>query len=154
MTLERWCAERHLADPPTVVARRVKGVDKHANAHVRALLRARPGETILYRRVALSCGGHVLSRADNWYRPERLTAAMNHELQTTDRPFGLVVKPLKFHRERREDKTLAPGGADVLRHEALLETPDGTPFSLVVETYTRAVLDAEPSPSVGQKLKP
>jgi hypothetical protein len=31
--------------------------------------------------------------------------------------------------------------AAVIRHEAVLATPDGTPFSLVIETYTDEVLD-------------
>ena len=30
--------------------------------------------------------------------------------------------------------------AEVMRHRAVLSTPDGTPFSLVVETYTNQVL--------------
>lgn len=144
--LQRWCATRRLANPPVIVARRVFGRDKPDDAEVRALLHAAPGEPIRYRRVALACGDHVLSNADNWYRPARLTAQMNAELANTDHPFGTVVKPLDFHRERLEVRVLlAPGvkrtPAAVIRHRALLETPDGTPFSLVVETYTKAVLD-------------
>jgi len=33
--------------------------------------------------------------------------------------------------------------SDVIRHRAVLETADGEPFSLVVETYTSHVLDGE-----------
>jgi hypothetical protein len=145
-TLQRWCAERHLADPAKIVARRVPVQDKPTGPEVRRLLHAAPGEAIGYRRVALACGGHVLSNADNWYRPGALTAQMNAELGTTDHPFGAVVRPLGFHRRTLSAKVLisardrrAPGA--VLRHEAVLETPDGTPFSLVVETYTSQVLD-------------
>lgn len=159
-TLQQWCAARRMADPPVIVAHRVPGVDKPADAAVRALLHAAPGEPIRYRRVALACGAHVLSNADNWYRPGQLTGAMNRELEATDHPFGAVVRPLGFHRVRLSTRVLvAPGAraipADVIRHEALLETPDGTPFSLVVETYARAVLDQGPAPaSVRQKLQP
>jgi len=145
-TLRRWCATRHLADPPTMVARRVLGQDKPADAEVRMLLRVSPGEPVRYRRVALACGDYVLSNADNWYRPAALTAAMNAELDTTDHPFGAVVKPLGFHRRTLSAKVLmsprdhhAP--AAVIRHQAVLEAPDGAPFSLVVETYTAAVAD-------------
>jgi hypothetical protein len=134
--LQRWCADRHIADPAVIVAERQRGRDKPATAEVRALLHAAPGETIRYRRVALACGGHVLSNADNWYRPAQLTAAMNAELDGTDHPFGAVVRPLQFHRESLEARVLA-GPGDILRNKALLETPDGTPFSLVVETYAR-----------------
>jgi hypothetical protein len=147
--LQQWCAARRLADPPVLVAHRITGHDEPADAAVRALLRAAPGEPIRYRRVALACGRHVLSVADNWYRPGRLTAAMNAELDATDHPFGLVVRPLNFARERLEARVLAPaaGGAippDVIRQRALLVTPDGIPFSYVVETYSRAVLDEGP----------
>jgi hypothetical protein len=138
--LAQWCADHYLADPPTIVARRLPG-EKPADAHVRTLLHAAPGEPIRYRRVALACGPHTLSTADNWYRPGRLTAAMNTELDGTDHPFGTVVKPLGFHRVRLSARLLVSAGHStthaVIRHEAVLETPDGTPFSLVIETYRR-----------------
>ena len=145
-TLQRWCAARHLADPPKIVAERVLGGDKPAGAEVRRLLHAAPGESVRYRRVALACGDHVLSNADNWYRPGRLTAAMNAELDSTDHPFGAVVKPLGFHRVTLSAEVLVSPDAraippGVIRHRAVLETPDGEPFSLVVETYTSHVLD-------------
>jgi hypothetical protein len=150
-TLQRWCAARRLADPPVIVARRAPGPGKPAGARVRALLRAGPDEPIGYRRVALACGAHVLSNADNWYLPGRLTAAMNRELAATDHPFGVVVRPLGFHRQTLDAQILVPPGARalpaaVIRNRALLETADGAPFSLVVETYTRAVLDAGAAP--------
>ena len=145
-TLRRWCAARRMADPPRIVAERAPGPGKSADAEVRRLLHAAPGEAIRYRRVALACGAHVLSNADNWYRPGRLTAAMNAELAATDHPFGAVVKPLHFRRVTLRAQVLvlpaAPAiPAAVIRHEAVLETPDGEPFSLVVETYTAHVLD-------------
>ena len=155
-TLQRWCAARRLADPAKIVARRVPVQDEPAGAQVRRLLHAAPGEPIRYRRVALACGDHVLSNADNWYRPGALTAQMNAELETTDHPFGAVVRPLGFHRRTLRATVLitardrrAP--AALLRHEAVLETPDGTPFSLVVETYTREVLVEG---STGQQVEP
>ena len=152
--LQQWCADRELADPPVIVAERQAGRDKPAAAAVRALLRAAPGEAIRYRRVALACGRRVLSRADNWYRPAQLTAAMNTELDTTDHPFGAVVHPLNFHREALDRKVLARPDAvcvpaEIIRNKALLETPDGIPFSLVVETYSRALLNDGPAAGNG-----
>jgi hypothetical protein len=144
-TLQRWCADRRLADPPAIVAHRVLGRDKPADGEVRALLHAARDEPIRYRRVALACGEYVLSNADNWYRPAALTAAMNAELDTTDHPFGAVVKPLGFHRHTLSAVVLmstsdrTPPDA-VIRHKAVLEAPDGSPFSLVVETYSKEVL--------------
>jgi hypothetical protein len=145
-TLQRWCAVRGLADPATIVARRAPGQDKPATAQVRRLLHAAPGERIRYRRVALACGDHVLSNADNWYRPGALTAAMNAELDASDHPFGAVVRALGFHRRTLRATILISAKdrrppAAVIRHEAVLETPEGAPFSLVIETYTNEVLD-------------
>jgi hypothetical protein len=112
---------------------------------VRGLLHAAPSEPIRYRRVALACGEHVLSNADNWYRPAALTAVMNAELDTTDHPFGAVVRPLGFHRHTLSAQILISANDRrtpdaIIRHEAVLETPDGAPFSLVIETYTKDAL--------------
>ena len=143
--LGQWCAGRRLADPPVIRAVRDSAPDKPADARVRARLGAARGETIRYRHVRLTCGAHVLSEADNWYRPALLTPGMNAALDHTDTPFGLVVKPLGFHRVRLGATFLigrygvAKAGGGVLRHEALLVMPNGEPFSLVVETYTAEV---------------
>ncbi|HZZ89289.1 MAG TPA: hypothetical protein VFE13_13250 [Caulobacteraceae bacterium] len=144
-TLQHWCATRHLAEPARIVAHRLLGADKAATPQVRRLLHAAPGEPIRYRRVALACGDRVLSNADNWYRPGALTKAMKAELDATDHPFGLVVKPLGFHRRTLTAKVLVMARswrlpAALIRHRAVLEAADGTPFSLVVETYTDEVL--------------
>src|SRR6201992_3217418 len=72
LTLDRWCEAHGLASPAKIVAERVHGVDKPASDEQRRLLAVGEGEPIRYRRVRLSCGGHVLSEADNWYVPGRL----------------------------------------------------------------------------------
>lgn len=153
--LGTWCAEHAMASPPVIRAERDVTVDRPADADVRRMLGAGPGETVRYRRVRLACGLHVLSEADNWYLPRLLTAEMNRQLGETDRPFGLVVRSLKFTRRTLEVKTLLRAAArgtaralvlphNVSRHRALLLDGEGRPFSLVVETYTDAVLDFAP----------
>jgi hypothetical protein len=93
---------------------------------------------------------------DNWYRPAALTAAMNAELEGTDHPFGLVVAPLGFRRRTFSARLLFSAAdrrppAAIIRHEAVLETADGSPFSLVVETYTAEALEeGAPPPSAGR----
>ena len=135
---------------------------KPAAADVRAALDVKPDEPLGYRRVRLKCGDHVLSEADNWYVPARLTPEMNHVLETTDTPFGKAVAALHFRRHTLSADLLwrpLPNGWEmgaptpsenagaltipdhVLEHRAVLSTPDGEPFSEVVETYTGAVLD-------------
>ena len=166
LTLERWCADHRLADPALIVAERVHDVDRPATAEVRAALDVKPDEPLGYRRVRLKCGDRVLSEADNWYVPARLTPEMNHVLETTDTPFGKAVAALHFRRHTlsadllfrplpqgwetggvaAQDKGSALAIPDhVLEHRAVLSLPDGEPFSEVVETYTGEVL-AFPAP--------
>jgi hypothetical protein len=161
LTIERWCADHRLADPARIVAERVSDAAKPASAEVREALDVKPGEPLGYRRVRLKCGDHVLSEADNWYVPARLTPEMNHALETTDTPFGKAVAALHFRRHTLSadllwrplpkgweiDATPVPQEAGaltipdhVLEHRAVLSTPDGEPFSEVVETYTGEVL--------------
>ena len=145
----------------------VHEVDKAPTAEQRQLLGVSATEPIRYRRVRLRCGEHVLSEADNWYVPSRLTPDMNQQLDTTDIAFGRVVQPLNFQRRTLSARLLwlpLPQGwemgstvvdlstdklkvpAQVLEHRAILTLPDGTPFSEVVETYTGEVL-AFPEPT-------
>lgn len=144
--LGQWCATRHLADPPTIKALRDRALTIPADRRVRARLHATIDQTVNYRHVRLACGDHVLSEADNWYLPDRLTPEMNRLLEQTDTPFGAVVRPLDFHRHTlRVTQLLRRGDADpvphaVLRHEAVLTDGAGRPFSYVVETYTSEVL--------------
>src|SRR5690349_20066798 len=93
------CASLKLASPAVIHAVRDKNADSKAGPAIRKLLDVGSNTRLGYRRVKLTCGSHVLSEADNWYVPDRLTPDMNHALDTTDVPFGAVVKPLNFRRE-------------------------------------------------------
>lgn len=163
LTLERWCADHHMAEPPRIVARRVREATKPIPVDLRALLKVDAGEPIGYRHVQLMCGAHVLSEADNWYVPSRLTVEMNQRLDTTDEPFGKVVQPLHFRRSTLSAELLwspLPNGWEmsaarppagdqsalrvpdaVMRHRAMLFDAAQVPFSAVVETYTNKIVD-------------
>ncbi len=161
VTLQRWCEQHKLAAEPRIVAVPVPGAPKAATDAQRLELRVGPGEPVRYRHVRLRCGALVLSEADNWYVPARLSAEMNHRLETTDTPFGVIVHELRFQRHTLSARLLwrplpagwemnasaEPAGtetlrvpAEVLEHRAVLTLPDGTPISEVVETYTGNVL--------------
>ena len=161
LTLDRWCDAHHLAAPAKIAAERLRNVDKAPSAEQRQILGVGPADAIGYRRVRLHCGAHVLSEADNWYVPGRLTPDMNRQLETSDIAFGRAVQALHFSRHTLSAKLLwqplpqgwemgaalpnaSPAGLaippEVLQHQAVLTLPDGTPFSLVVETYTGEVL--------------
>lgn len=175
LTLDRWCVRHQLAQQGArIVADRVKGQDKQPPAEVRARLRIGTDERIAYRRVRLRCGERVLSEADNWFVPSRLTAEMNRTLETSNTAFGRVVRPLGFRRSTLSARLLwspLPDGWDIgneqlprgtpgtmlvipdklIEHQAVLARHDGVLFSYVIETYTSAVLDFPPSakPSLG-----
>jgi hypothetical protein len=172
LTLDRWCEAHRLASPPRIVAERVRGADKPPTPEVREVLAVSATEPVRYRRVRLRCGDRVLSEADNWYVPARLTPEMNRALDTTDIAFGRAVQELRFRRRTLSASLLwspLPEGWEmgaqprvdnapalkipphVLQHRAVLALPDGTPISTVVETYTSEVL-AFPEPPAGPPM--
>jgi len=141
--LGEWCARRGIAAPPTIRAIAVKDGDPAADPSLRAELGVGAGEPLGFRHVLLACGDTVLSDARNWYVPGRLTPDMNEALATTQTPFGKVVAPLGFRRERLAEKRGAlPGcpAGTVLSHHAVLKLADGRAISVVTECYTAANL--------------
>lgn len=166
-TIEAWCADHAMAPEPRIRARLLREIDKPTTAEQRRRLQVGPDELVKYRRVQLSCGDRILSEADNWYVPGRLTAEMNRLLETTDTPFGRAVQDLKPFRQTFAAEVLwspLPAGWDrpgaqlpPSRPGAVLEIPDhlfshravlfadGVPFSEVAETYTSQVLNFTPA---------
>ncbi len=164
--LEAWCADHAMAADPRLKAQRVPGPDKPLDAAGRARLAIGPDEPVRYRHVKLACGTHVLSDADNWYVPARLTPAMNEALDTTDTSFGTVVAPLGVTRETLSARTLwqaLPPGWDMrapaadrperpldvppvlFEHRAALYDAHHTPVSEVAEHYTNEILAFAPA---------
>lgn len=181
LTLEHWCREHELADPPQIVAHRIDAVAAPASAEVRSDLQVSPADPVRYRRVELTCGAHVLSVAENWYVPSRLTPEMNRLLDETQTPFGKVVLPLKPHRETLAVQHLwsplpegwerlpnsSSSGAPVAKavavplnippalfeHRALLYTEARVAIAEVREVYQRGLLDF-PEPQVASDPRP
>jgi hypothetical protein len=169
LTLESWCREHALAEDPRIAARLIAGVDKALTAEQRQRLQVR-GEKVTYRKVELRCGAKMLSEAENWYVPGRLTAEMNRLLETTDTPFGRAVQPLEPFRQTFEVRLLwspLPDGWErdpkarppcvttgaltipdaLFEHRAVLYTRERQPFSEVHEIYQRQILSF-PAPVV------
>lgn len=161
-TLRQWCAAHHMAQDAKITARLFRGIRKPISAEQRRALEIGPNEPVVYRRVALVCGMHILSEADNWYVPARLTPAMNAALASSDIPFGRVVRPLHPRRQTILVKMLwqplpqgwemAPPPADhsrqalaipplLFEHRALVLAGDGKPISEVDENYRAELLD-------------
>jgi chorismate-pyruvate lyase len=156
-TLDQWCTAHKLSSETKIRAQLIPGVEKQPTAEQRHRLEIDEREPVKFRHVELKCGERMLSEADNWYVPSRLTAEMNTVLDTTDTPFGRAVAALKpFRRTFAVDilwKPLADGWetrpppADhpqqaltippqLFQHRALVITPELKPISEVTETYT------------------
>ena len=113
----------------------------------------------------------MLSIADNWYVPARLTPEMNQLLESGETPFGKVVRPLHPHREtlgvtllwspmpegwetaagKIGAKRASPGPlqipAALFEHRAIVYTDAQRPIAEVHEIYQRGVLEF-PEPRV------
>jgi chorismate-pyruvate lyase len=169
-TLEKWCGDHQLADEPRIVAQMIGHADTAPSVEQRRRLGVAATEEVKYRRVQLRCGSRLLSEAENWYVPGRLTTDMNRMLETTGTPFGTVVRPLEPFRQTFEvtmlwsplparwerDTAVAPmamsGGTlsvpeALFAHRAVLFTRDHVPFSEVYEVYQRQLLAFPPPPS-------
>ncbi len=164
-TLETWCADHHMASPARITAIVDRSAAVPASPLDRVLLGIGPNEPVRYRRVALACGPHILSEAENWFVPSRLTASMIQLLARTDTPFGRAIADLHPVRQtlavERLWQPLSPGweqGAapvtphdarvralviptEIFRHRALLYDTRHRPIALVVETYRGEVLN-------------
>lgn len=168
LTLENWCRDHKLAVEPKILAHLVPSVIKAPTAEQRQRLEVTAEDEVKYRKVQLRCGSRVLSEAENWYVPSRLTPEMNRLLETTDIPFGKVVKLLEPYRRTFAVKLLwapLPEGWEhgsgklpvttsgtlaipdaVFEHRALLYTHEHRPFSEVSEVYQRQILAFPPVP--------
>ena len=143
--LETWCRDHRLADPATIVAHVIEGARKRPSAEQLRRLGVDDERDVAYRHVRLECGAHVLSEADNWYVPARLTPEMNRVLTTTDTPFGRAVAALAPSRHTLAVRMLwsdsnRPLPDALFEHRAVLYTRDARPFCEVAEVYRRELL--------------
>ena len=164
LSLEKWCRDHKMADDPVVLARPIAGIDKAPASEQLQRLQVTSAAEVKYRGVELRCGSHVLSEADNWYVPGRLTAAMNSLLETSDTPFGKAVQslhpyrrtfavailwsplPAGWEQERRPDGQSGERAKalvlpkELFEHRAILYTSEHEPFSEVRERYQGELL--------------
>ncbi|WP_457090407.1 hypothetical protein [Microvirga sp. P5_D2] len=106
-----------------------------------------------------------LATAENWFVPQRLTAAMNDRLQTTDIPFGTVIAPLNPFRRTLAVRS-APftsgspvtpawlGGLSddphpeiILEHTAVILSSSGAPLAFVREWFRSDLVSLVPKVS-------
>ena len=165
-SLQQWCADHHMAAEARISARLMPGAANPPTPEQLQRLQVNSPAETRYRLVQLSCGNKVLSIAENWYVPARLTADMNHQLDNTDTPFGKAVQPLAPFRRTFEVKVLwspLPQGwelvptasrqagdkvqqplaipAELFSHRAILYSKDNLPIAEVSEHYQGTLLD-------------
>lgn len=168
LTLEKWCRDHKLTREPKIVAHSIKNGVKAPTPEQRRRLQINDEEQVKYRKVQLRCGDKVLSEAENWYVPSRLTGEMNRILDTSETPFGKAVQPLGPYRQTfavkllwsplpegwelesprnlpRATKQLLAIPAALFEHRALLYSREHKPFAEVYEIYQRQIL-AFPQP--------
>lgn len=151
--LEEWCTTYLGASEPRIAVDVATRLSVPADESVRSRLKVDDAGRIAYRRVRLIWEDRVLSEADNWYVPERLTVRMNTALEASTEPFGRVIAALKPYRTNvrasvlwqpdsqsatPEQPIVVPD--EILRHEALLYSLRGDPLAEVHERYRRDVL--------------
>jgi hypothetical protein len=148
LTLDHWCAAHQLASPARIVAERVDAAYRAPTDEQRQLLGVNATEPIRYRRVRLICGHHVLSEADNWYVPARLTPEMNRVLDTTDTAFGRAVQTLNFRRRTLSAKLLS-----AFQKKAL---PRALPHPNILGWHPQHPRERQPpiGPTPHQRLRP
>ncbi len=158
-TLEHWCSVHGLAPVPVVRAVPSHDAPVPLPDTLRASLRIASSEPVRYRHVLLMCGSHVLSDAQNWYLPARLTPEMNRRLDSSDTPFGKVVAPLSFERRTlssdllwsplpsnwpqavtQGNRTLQMPEPLFRNRAILIRGADRLPFAALIETYRRDLL--------------
>lgn len=165
-SLENWCRDHRLAKEPKIVAHLITADNKAPTEEQRQHLMITAQDEVKYRRVQLRCGVHVLSEAENWYVPSRLTPEMNRLLETTETPFGKVVESLEPYRRTFAVKQLwtpLPDGWErepsklptktrqkltipdaIFQHQVVLYTREHKPFSEVSEVYQKQILAFPP----------
>jgi len=164
-TLEKWCQTHRLAAVPSIVAQPVLGDNKPPSQEQMQRLEVNEPKNVKHRKVRLYCGDQLLSEADNWYVPGRLTADMNRLLETTQTPFGKAVAPLQPYRQTISVKMLwspLPEGWEIenpvheakgrkqpltipdalFEHRAVVYGKDRKPIAEVHEVYQRQILAA------------
>ena len=168
-TMDRWCAEHGLAEAGDVRVGRSESLVDHPDTAGRDALRV-GGESLRYRQLTVTCGGHAVVRVQNWWAPARIPPETDHRLAAGDMLLPEAVTLLQpRHRTlrirdgwqplpqdwqiRRIDELRAwaaryPGTADRLdagltlfnRQVITTREVDNLPIALTEETYTGAAL--------------
>ncbi|MCB2054147.1 MAG: hypothetical protein KDE35_07905 [Geminicoccaceae bacterium] len=151
--LQRWCDARAIGRGSVVAVKHRVEVAGPSRFGPPVSLCAGPNESVVLRAVSLVRGEVELSRAHNWYVPQRLPPAVAACLETTDVPFGAAVATLAIERRTIAVRHLRPDGdppisgetrGTVLEHDALIVDAGGRILAVVSERYGSVLLAPAP----------
>jgi hypothetical protein len=140
-TLLAWCVEHGLSHGPITAEVRQRFSPSVVPDTVLSALEPAPGTTIHYRQVQLMRGTLHLATAENWFVPQRLTAAMNDRLQTQDVPFGIVITPLNPFRRTLAVRSAPFTSGSPVTPARLDGSPQDPPPEIVLE-HTAVILSS------------
>jgi hypothetical protein len=168
-TLLAWCEEHGLSQGPITAEVRQRFSPTVVPDNVLTTLEPAPGTTIHYRQVQLMRGTLHLATAENWFVPQRLTAAMNDRLQTKHVPFGTVIAPLNPFRRtlavrsapftsgspitpaRLEGSSRDPHPEIILEHTAVILGSSGAALAFVREWFRSDLVSLVPKVSAPKR---
>jgi chorismate-pyruvate lyase len=104
-------------------------------------LRLAPGDDLRHRVVRLMAGEKLVSEAELWFVANRLPAERVQRLESSDTPFGRIMRPLGLKRVVLMARICRPGEAGALLHRALLAAPGGVPVAEVFELYASGLFE-------------
>ena len=93
-----------------------------------------------------------LAAAENWFVPQRLTAAMNEALDETEVPFGTVIAALRPLR-RILATSIQPQPEIILEQVALIRSGSGLALALLKEGYLPDLVSFAPAPALWQRAR-
>lgn len=152
--LERWCREHAIGDGRIVaLCARYAIPEALDDRDLEALYPRNARGQTTFRRVRLTSGGIVVADAVNWYFADNLTTEMREKLETTNVPFGRVIKPLKPKRrtflvrrctpEQLADARANPAGI-AFEHRAVVYGEDDAPLALLHERFRIVLVPGVP----------
>jgi chorismate-pyruvate lyase len=150
--LERWCGERAIGDGRIVALCARNAVPEICDDEsLEALYPCDVRGQTKFRSVQLATAGIVVVEALNWYFPGRLTLEMRETLETTNIPFGRVVKLLKPKRRTFLVRRCTPEQmygtkapidptAMAFEHRAVLYGEGDAPLAVVHERFRKVLV--------------
>lgn len=150
-TLDYWC-HNYLSPDAELTVTAVKEPTPTLPTEVMAQLHSGAITAPKYLKLQYLCAGKVVAVFEHWYLPKMLPHNVAQQMQQHPISFGRELRKLGYYRQSlsNEPEWLDAGSlpAIVLQQQAVIYRNDKTPFSVVMEHYSRQLLP------IAQQLNP